>query len=85
MTYSLAIKRSAQKDLASLHPQAREAVDRRIHGLANDPRPPGAVPLKGRWKGFWRVRSGDYRVIYAIDDQVRVVTVAAIGPRESVY
>ena len=85
MSYTLAIKRSTQKSLASLHPQAREAVDRRILALASDPRPPGAIPLRGRWKGFWRVRAGDYRVIYAIDDQVRVVTVAAIGPRESVY
>lgn len=85
MKYSLTIKRSAQKDLATLHPQAQEAVDRRILTLANDPRPPGAVPLKGRWKGFWRVRTGDYRIIYAIDDRDHVVTVAAIGPRESVY
>ena len=85
MSYSLAIKRSAQKDLASLHPQAQEAVDRRILTLANDPRPPGAVPLKGRWRGSWRIRAGDYRIIYAIDDRNHVVTVAVIGPRENIY
>jgi mRNA interferase RelE/StbE len=85
VSYTLAIKRSAQKDLASLHPQVRVAVDRRILALADDPRPPGALALAGQWRGFWRVRAGDHRVIYVIDDQARTVTVAAVGPRESVY
>lgn len=85
MKYTLTIKRSAQKDLASLHPQVRAAVDTRILALADDPRPPGALALKGQWRGLWRVRIGEHRVIYVIDDTARVVTVAAVGPRESVY
>jgi len=85
VTYTLAIKRSAQKDLAALHPQAQAVVDQRIRVLADTPRPPGALPLRGRWRGFWRVRAGDYRIIYTIDDAAQVVTVVAIGPRESVY
>ncbi|MBU0610762.1 MAG: type II toxin-antitoxin system RelE/ParE family toxin [Armatimonadetes bacterium] len=71
--------------MASLHPRVYAAVDKRIRGLSDDPRPPGAALLKGGWKGYWRVRSGDYRVIYEIDDRQRIVTVAYVGPRESIY
>ena len=85
MSYSVVIKRSAQRDIAALHPRAGAAVDKRITSLADDPRPPGATPLKGQWKGYWRVRSGDYRIIYLIDDRRRTVTVTDVGPREGIY
>ena len=85
MSYTLLIKRSAQRDLAALHPRVRVAVDRTILALADNPRPPGALPLKGEWKGFWRVRVGEHRIIYALDDKARVVTVAVIGAREGIY
>lgn len=55
-----------------------------IDKLAIDPRPPGAVLLTGH-RPYMRVRSGDYRVIYTIDDRARVVTVAAIGHRREIY
>jgi len=62
----------------------RKAIAETIDGLSANPRPAGVTPLKGH-RPYLRVRSGDYRVIYAIDDQARVVTVAAVGHRRDVY
>jgi mRNA interferase RelE/StbE len=52
--------------------------------LATEPRPPGARPLTGH-RPYLRVRAGDYRVIYAVDDSARVVTIAAVGHRREIY
>ena len=64
----------------------RQAVAQVIDGLATDPRPPGFLPLTDH-RPFLRVRSGDYRLIYAVDDQARTVSVhlAAVGHRREVY
>ncbi|MBV9379181.1 MAG: type II toxin-antitoxin system RelE/ParE family toxin [Streptosporangiaceae bacterium] len=55
-----------------------------MKSLATDPRPAGRLPLTGH-RPYLRVRSGDYRVIYAVDDQARVATVAAVGHRREIY
>ena len=55
-----------------------------MDGLATDPRPPGYRSLTGR-RPYLRVRSGDYRVIYTVDDRPRIVTVAAVGHRREIY
>jgi len=85
VTYRVEFTGSATKELANAHPEVRAAIARRIDALAREPRPRGAVPLRGDLKGLWRLRVGDYRVMYAIDDVARVVTIAAVGPRGSVY
>ena len=84
MSYEIIIARSAQKDMADLHPDARAEVDEYIQALGEIPRPPGVVFLKGRHRGYLRVRAGDYRVIYAVDDRTRTVAIVAVGPRGSV-
>ena len=56
-----------------------------VHALANDPRPAGAKRLKGYEGEALRVRTGDYRVIYKVDDAIRVVAVVRIGHRREVY
>ena len=70
--------------LARHDPTAGKAVTDVIDALASDPRPLGAVPITGH-RPYLRVRSGDYRVIYAVDDSARVVQVARIGNRKEVY
>jgi mRNA interferase RelE/StbE len=70
--------------LSQLDPAIRKAIAETIDDLTANPRPAGATPLKGH-RPYLRVRSGDNRVIYGIDDQTRVVTVAAIGHRRDVY
>jgi len=83
-TYTIDIRPRARRALSQLDPTVRKAVAETIDTLSTNPRPAGATPLKG-YRSYLRVRSGDYRVIYAIDDQARVVTVAAVGHRRQIY
>ena len=83
--YTVNITSGAEKDMADLHPKVRAAVDKRVLALGDDPRPHGAKPLKGRLKRFWRVRAGEHRIVYAVDDRARTVTVYAVGPRGDIY
>jgi mRNA interferase RelE/StbE len=63
----------------------RERIWLRIESLAENPRPHGSKLLRGALEGHYRVRVGDYRVVYTVDDQQRRVWVIRIGPRGSVY
>lgn len=82
--YTIDVRPRARRSLRQLDPPVRKAVAQVIDGLATDPRPPGFLPLTGH-RPYLRVRSGDYRVIYAVDDGARVVTVAAVGHRREIY
>jgi mRNA interferase RelE/StbE len=62
----------------------RQRLVDRIHGLADDPRPPGSVKLAGREDRI-RIRQGDFRIVYSIDDEKRVVTVVRIAHRRDAY
>lgn len=81
--YSVFILRRAQKELAHLPGVAYEQVRDAIRALGQNPRPPGCLKLTGR--DGWRIRVGDYRVIYEIDDKRGIVTVLHIGHRRDVY
>ncbi len=83
MDYEVFLLRRAQKQLANLPTQNYTRVKDLIIGLSANPRPSGCKKLTGR-EG-WRVRSGDYRVIYEIDDGERRVTVLDIGHRREIY
>jgi mRNA interferase RelE/StbE len=82
--YSVAFARSARKDLEKLPSAVAERVIERIEGLTRNPRPPGAVKLQGN-KDLWRIRIGDYRAIYSIDDSARVIDISAVRHRRDVY
>ncbi len=83
MAYRVLIRRKAQKQLDRLQEQYREWIIGDVFALADDPRPPGCRRLQSREE--WRIRIGDYRVIYAIDDEAREVLVVDIGHRRNVY
>ena len=83
MNYTIFILRRAQKELAKLPLEAFEPVRDAIRALAEDPRPSGCIKLRNR-EG-WRIRVGDYRVIYEIDDRQQIVTVLHVGNRRDVY
>ena len=83
MSYQLLILRRAQKELAALPKVDYERMRDAIAALAANPRPAGCKKLVGR-EG-WRIRSGDYRAIYEIDDAQKKVTVLHIGNRRDVY
>jgi mRNA interferase RelE/StbE len=61
----------------------RERIETAIDGLGDDPRPRGVEKLAGR--DTYRIRVGDYRVVFAVDDGARIVTVARIAHRREVY
>lgn len=83
MTYRIEVRPSAVKALRTVHPQDRARIHGAIALLAHDPRPPGARALQGR--DGYRVRVGDYRIIYTIDDGVLLIVVVALGHRRDVY
>jgi mRNA interferase RelE/StbE len=83
-SYAVEARPRVRKALRQLDETARKEVLSVMRALASDPRPLGAKMLRGH-RPYLRVRSGDYRVIYAVDDAARVVTVAAVGHRRDVY
>jgi mRNA interferase RelE/StbE len=85
MNYSILFLPAAKKALAKLPKADQSRVDRHVLALADNPRPPGAIPLKGGGKGLWRVRVGDWRIIYQIEDDRLIVLVVDVANRREVY
>jgi mRNA interferase RelE/StbE len=84
MVYTIFFKESAQRELGDLDKPIRKRIAKKIDSLAADPRPPGAEPLKGG-EGEFKIRVGDHRIIYRVDDQSVTVLVIRIGHRGDVY
>jgi mRNA interferase RelE/StbE len=82
--YSLAIKASAQKELDALADDLFRRIDLKILALAKNPRPSGCKKLRG-YKNHWRVRAGDWRIIYVVDDAKNSVTITRVAHRGEVY
>jgi mRNA interferase RelE/StbE len=82
--YRIEVTRAAARGLAALPRRELERIDARIRALADEPRPRGVEKLVGRGD-LYRVRSGDYRVVYSIDDDARLVVITAIGHRRDIY
>ncbi len=81
--YRLAFKNSVAKDLRSIPNVDIQRILERFDELASNPRPLGSEKLSGQER--YRVRQGDYRIIYEIDDDVLVVVVVKVGHRREVY
>ena len=82
--YRVEVLPPAARQLRKLDVPARRRVQAAIELLAIDPRPAGAKQLVGGI-GEWRVRTGDYRVVYEIHDDVLLVLVVAVGHRRNIY
>ena len=82
--YRIELRPAAVRDLESLDKGARARVARKIEQLAGNPRPPKAKKLVGE-DGIWRVRAGDYRILYLVEDARLIVLVIRIGHRREVY
>ncbi|MBI4299143.1 MAG: type II toxin-antitoxin system RelE/ParE family toxin [Chloroflexi bacterium] len=85
MTYKVLLERRVEKELRSLPRQALRRIDLRLLQLAEDPTPRGAVKLRGRETEGWRLRIGDYRILYTVDDQRSLVRVYRIKHRREAY
>ena len=82
--YRIELKRSAERSLAEIEKPARVRISRKIDALADDPRPPGVEKMK-KTEDLWRIRVGDYRVIYSILDDILLILVVHLGHRRNVY
>jgi mRNA interferase RelE/StbE len=82
--YRVLLERAAEKDLSRLSSEVHVRVIAAIQALANNPRPPGCRKLTGS-NHDWRIRVGDYRVLYEIADQIRVVRVNRVRHRREAY
>jgi mRNA interferase RelE/StbE len=83
MTYRVEVSRRAAKAVTSLDKPLRRKILAAIDALSGDPRPAGVKKLADQQA--WRIRVGDYRIIYEIHDQVLLIIVVDIGHRKEIY
>ncbi len=83
MRYSVFLSPHAVRDYHKLPKEVKERVSQALENLQENPRPHGCEKVKG-FEG-WRIRVGDYRIIFKIDDENRTVTITRIGHRKDVY
>ena len=83
--YKIVISSSAEKDLDKLPAPVLKKVGVAIDHLSGDPRPAGCKKLKGSYDSLWRIRVGDYRVVYSIVDKVEVIDIRRVRHRKDVY
>ena len=81
--YEIELRRKAQRALDRLPKDDFNAVLGAVKDLANTPRPKGVEKIKSA--GLWRIRQGDYRIVYSIDDSQKTVTILRIGHRREIY
>ena len=81
--FDLVFKEPVSRDLKEIPKQDVQWILERIDALRDEPRPQGSVKLSG--KGYYRVRQGNYRIIYEIQDSQLVVILIKVGPRREVY
>ncbi len=82
--FSIGFTRSARKELEALPNQLIQRIFHKIESLATNPRPTGCAKLKGA-ADLWRIRIGDYRVIYSIEDRLIQIEIIAVRHRSEVY
>ena len=82
--YRLTFAHSAIKELGRLDPPIARRVMTSVEKLSRDPRPSGCVKLQGS-ESRWRIRIGDWRVVYTVDDGARIVDIVAVRHRSDVY
>jgi mRNA interferase RelE/StbE len=82
--YAVTFARSARRELETLDGSIVRRVISRIEALAQEPRPSGSRKLQGE-QNLWRIRIGDYRVIFSVDDRKRIVDIVRIRHRREAY
>jgi len=82
--YQIVINRKAQKEIDALPTYIKGSIDAHIFSLAENPRPNGAIKLQGA-ENLYRIRVGDYRIVYAIEEEVKIVEVVKVAHRKDVY
>lgn len=83
MTYTVRVRRSAEKELERLHDSIHARLTKHILALQDIPRSQGIKKLSNREE--YRLRVGQYRILYTIDDEEKIVEIVAVGHRREVY
>ena len=83
--YLISISHSAERDIEQLPVIIVKRIGKAIDNLPEQPRPPGCKKLKGSNENLWRIRIGDYRVIYLIADEIQIIDVRRVRHRKDVY
>ncbi len=81
--YTVLIAPGAQKEVLNLPKVAQQRIDKAIRGLSSNPRPQGCKKLVGT--DAWRVRVGEYRIVYSVEDNILTVEVVKVSHRKDVY
>jgi mRNA interferase RelE/StbE len=84
MTYRITLTPAAARQMRTFDPQVRRQMQAALELLSSDPRPPAATQLVSG-AGEWRVRTGDYRIVYEIEDEELLVLVLRVGHRREIY
>ncbi len=84
MAYRVELSAAARRELRGLDSNARDRILRALLRFETDPRPAGAKKLTGRDE-LWRVRAGDYRIVYEVRDKLLVVLVVRVAHRREAY
>jgi mRNA interferase RelE/StbE len=85
LSYRITIRKKALKDLVALPAKISIQISKAIDDLAENPRPNGCKKLKGEEEYMWRIRVGDYRILYTIEEIIKVIDVRRIGHRSNIY
>jgi mRNA interferase RelE/StbE len=85
VSYSLLLERAAEKELRSLPAQILKRIDKRLLALSDQPKPRGSIKLKGKEGEGWRVRTGDYRILYTIEESQKILRIYRISHRGEAY
>ena len=84
MPFTVYLTKAAAKDLAAVPKKSLQPIDNTIRSLADNPRPHRSIKLEGS-DNLYRIRKGDFRIIYSIEDEALIVTVIRVGNRRDVY
>ena len=85
MSYTIVFKKEAAKEMKQLPQKIVVRISVAIDELADNPRPAGCKKLEGKKGNYWRIRIGDYRVLYHIEDTIQIIDIHKVGHRKDIY
>ena len=85
MSFKIVYSKSALKEIKSLPAIYAKKIIEKSEQLSENPRPSGCKKLVGSKEELWRIRVGDYRILYTIEDQIKIVDIRSVGNRKDVY
>lgn len=83
--YQVLFIKSAAKEVRKFPSEIIKRIIEKSKELENDPRPIGCKKLSGETEDLWRIRTGDYRIVYAINDDILIVDIRRVGHRKDIY